>query len=159
MDMRLPGNGSQASTPSVRKPLESRTVMRQFGGEVGDHALLIVGIEADRDSRRRPRPGFGAVGGHDQSCRQAPTVRQIQQRGIGADGQRLRTRRAEQGQVALAFDRFPQFALDQRGLENPGQFGNAAAIGGEIQPAARVAVNFHGAHGFHARRIQMAPGA
>jgi hypothetical protein len=71
----------------------------------------------------------------------------------------LRTRRAKQGQVALALDRFPQLALHQRGLEDPGQFGNAAAIGGEIQPAAGIAVDFHGAHGLHARRVQVAPGA
>ena len=67
--------------------------------------------------------------------------------------------RAKQAQIALALDRLPQFALHQRRFEDPGQLRHAAAIGGEIQPAAGVAVNLHGLHRFHARRIEMAPDA
>ena len=100
-----------------------------------------------------------AIGADQQFAGQRLAIVEHHGHRIWAHFKRQRCCRAEQLEIALPLDAFPQFASHQRGFKNPTKFGDAAVVSREIELCAGVAMNLHGVDRRQAARVEMLPGA
>ena len=155
MEMRRPGSGSQASTPSARNHWRATSPCPCSVSKLATIAASPYGRSSKAMPRSRTHAGIGTVGAHEQVGLEALAALEHGPRRALLHPEIHRLRAVRDGYVGQRGGMGFEGVREAPGFEHPRE--RTARPRGEGEQHAAVAEYLHAPHGRHPRRVQAIP--